>query len=458
MKLSIDYHNADLSIRLKFLVTNTIRVCTISAMLALILFSNVLNRNSKLAIGLYSLIFSSLTLIKIDDSYEKNLVKIYTDTSKELYKNQLATEIAIAKSDSEIQSGIEFVENLDMDIPINVATNQLQKYGFLGFLNQKNNVENAIKNTSRNDENFTIDESIYDDNSIALKDDLWLDKLLFSSCFIAGKKGSGKSHLMKYLAAKTLIECNPEKDLIYIVDPHYDSDTPWFLGLNESKLVESGRISKTGISTVLSLSKTLENRIENGLKLSKTNSRIVVFIDEIDSYSKKDLTDVIIPFLTKCEYEGRKYGFFVIVGSHTIKKCNLHLDSSVLASMNCVFFGNILLDRNNVFSGILPSISEIKSEIEYYKSIFKQDRIVGIVINDEFKITHIPDLILPIFEVVTDKNTTNDLILVAKNWYSDCIQNNIKPTDNEIKEFWCKISGESLTDNGLKLLLQKINR
>lgn len=427
-------------------------------MLSLILFSNVLNRNSKLAISLYSLIFSSLTLVKIDDSYEKNLVKIYTDTNKDLYKNLLATEIAIAKSDSEIQSGFEFVENLNMDIPINIAMRQSEKYGFLGFLNQRNNLEMPIENTSRIDENFTIDECIYNDNSMDIEADLWVDKLLFQSCFIAGKKGSGKSHLMKYLAGLTLLKCNPDKDLVYVIDPHYDSDTPWFLGLNEAKLIENGRISRNGISTILSLSKTLENRIENGLKLSKTNSRIVVFIDEIDSYGKKELSEVVMPFLTKCEYEGRKYGFCVIIGSHTIKKCNLHLDSSVIASMQCVFFGNILLDRNNVFSGVLPPISEIKSEIEYYKSTFKQNRIVGTVIDDVFQITHVPDLELPKFEVVTDKNTTdNDLISVAKSWYLDCIQNNIKPTDNEIKDFWCKISGEALTDNGLKLLLQKIN-
>jgi hypothetical protein len=263
---------------------------------------------------------------------------------------------------------------------------------------------------------------------------------------------------MKYLAGLTLLKSNPDRDLIYIIDPHYDSDTPWFIGLNEAKLVENGRISKNGIATILSLNKTLENRIENGLKLTKTNSRIVVFIDEIDSYSKKELTDIIMPFIKQIEYEGRKYGFSIIIGSHTIKKCNLQLDSSVLASMNCVFFGNLLLDRNNVFSGALPSISEMKSEIEYYKNTFKQNRIVGTVIDDVFNITHIPDLILPKFEVVSDKNTTNDLILVAKSWYQECIENNVAPTDKEIKEFWCKISGETLTDNGLKLLLQKINR
>ena len=457
MKLSIDYHNADLSIRLKFLVKNSIRVCTISTMLSLILFSNILNRNSKLAIALYSLIFSGLTLVKIDDSYEKNLVKIYTDTSKELYKNQLATEIVIAKSKSEIDSGIEFVDNLNIDIPQNIATSQAQKYGFLGFLNSHKNSENKLENSSKINENFTIDESIYDENSIPIESDLWVEKLLFQSCFIAGKKGSGKSHLMRYLAAKTLVECNADKDLIYIVDPHYDSDTPWFLGLNEAKLVENGRISKNGISTILSLSKTLENRIENGLKLSKTNSRIVVFIDEIDSYSKKELTDVITPFIKQIEYEGRKYGFSIIIGSHTIKKCNLQLDSSVLASMNSIFFGNILLDRNNVFSGVLPPISEIKSEIEYYKNTFKQSRIVGTVINDVFNITHIPDLSLPTFEVANNKKTTdNDLISVAKSWYMDCVKNNITPTDKEVKDFWCKISGENLTDNGLKLLWHKI--
>lgn len=244
-----------------------------------------------------------------------------------------------------------------------------------------------------------ITDSIYRLDSTKEPEDSWVDNLLFSSCFIAGKKGSGKSHLMRYLAGETLLRSNPERDIVYIIDPHYDSDTPWFLGLDESRLVENGRISKNGIHTILSLQKTLEERIENGLKLTKVKSRIVIFIDEVDSFTKKELTEVVIPFLTKCEYEGRKYGFFVVVGSHTIKKSILQLDSSVTSSMNCIFFGNILLDRNNVFSGVLPSISEMKNEIEYYRNTFKQTRIVGLVINDEFRISHVPDLKHPEFKI-----------------------------------------------------------
>jgi len=41
----------------------------------------------------------------------------------------------------------------------------------------------------------------------------------------------------------------------------------------------------------------------------------------------------------------------------------------------------------------------MKNEIEYYRNTFKQTRIVGLVINDEFRISHVPDLKHPEFKI-----------------------------------------------------------
>ena len=127
-----------------------------------------------------------------------------------------------------------------------------------------------------------------------------------------------------------------------------------------------------------------------------------------------------------------------------------------------VLFPSVVLDKNSVLSGVFPSVTTIRNQIERYKSEYKNCRVVAICEDDEFYISHIPDLELPKFEVkeaepVDISKSPYDLIIL---WCKNVKEKDGRyPNKSELKRAWEHETGKVLdNDKGLKLLIEYLSK
>jgi hypothetical protein len=321
----------------------------------------------------------------------------------------------------------------------------------------------------------------------------WMEKAVNYSCFLAGKKRSGKTYFMKWLLAQYVDEM-AEKDTFYISDPHYDDadyDDPWITEEADKKLMDNGRLVKGETETIRMLSSVmgaLKIRKDNGLTLKKGVGRIRLFMDEVDSYSK-EAQEKISETIKKIEYEAAKYGITICLGVHSIKKGEMGIDSSVIASMMQVLFSGIILDSNSIVSGAFPPMPTRKAAIEIYKQEHQTERVVYIADDTEVFVSHIPDLKLPSYvspshksqieeteeyfwddsgESVSDrsenppessgKDFKSNYASMVK-WVALCLETYQKyPVADDIKTAWLQLTGENLSEAALCLLIEHLFR
>lgn len=468
-KLSIDYPKVLESYKRKSLLKNMIVGTALTLTLSPLLVKDFVNTNSKFLLALSGLVFSIACCKLPDTSYEEKLIKTYKETSLKQYKTVLQGEIVKHQTHLDITNQQELAYLIER-LPEHQIDYFAQKYGVSPIL-AKYYVENEIEPDNEPEEiDFTVSKHIFEnvieriekDESISLE---WLKKALKDSCFIAGKKGSGKSYLLRWLLAGFIAQAN-EKDLFYVIDKHYDSEAPWINGVNETELVAKERIvdGSKAIPKIIELHNTLLNRIENKLTYKKTGSHIRVIIDEVDSYSEDEMI-IISNFAKDVEYQGRKYGFSIHLGAHSIKKGEMGIDSSVLGSMLNILYPSVVLDRNSVLSGAFPALGVLKRNIDRYKSQVSKDcRVVVIGDDSEVYVSHVPPLELAKITVENEpkeneKQSIDALLEKIINWCKLCYQNHGKyPTIEHLKQVWLEETGKELDDRGTQLLKEYLSK
>jgi hypothetical protein len=468
MNISIDFDKVNSSLELKKIIKKSIIISSLMLNLSPLLFKDLINNNAKLLLASAGFLFSLSNLKLPSSEYEEKLLKTYKDSSIKKHKLILTGEIARINSEIEIKNQIELansIENLpDYQIPYFAS-----KYGVSSIISNNYISQNqSIKNDEISEIN--VNKSIFinkiEHHEIESNSNLnWIKKAIDSSCFIAGKKRSGKTFFMKFLLS-AYIEKSRDIDLFYISDPHYDMDfeDPWINPEIDKKLIENKRLVKGENETLSMINDVIncgENRKKLGLTIKKNVGLIRLFLDEIDSYSS-DIQSEISQAIRKIEYEFAKYGITIVLGCHSIKKSENGLDSSVISSMMNILFPTIVLDRNSILSGIFPSIPKIKNMIDRYKNEFlpKDGRIVAIADDSEFLISHIPKLDLIPIKINEDESKSNDdnPIDKIKKWSDLCYEKfNRYPSKELIKKAWFDYTGKDLSDNALSLLIEKLN-
>ena len=478
MNLSIDYNKVKSSLDLKNGLKKLIVASAITLNLSPLFLKNNLNNNAKLLLASSGFIFTLCCLKLPSTEYEEKLVKTYKDTALKQQKTVLSGEVLKHQTELEIlnqQELVRIIEKLpDYQIPYFAS-----KYGVTPILtttyiteneiaqNEKQVVLNIPKNIFTN-----IIEKCESKDKTSLE---WLKKAVSESCFIAGKKGSGKSHLMRWLLSGFISQSNSQ-DIFYIIDKHYDFDNPWIIGIDENELIESERIvdGDKAIEKIKELHNLLLNRIKNKLTFKKLGIHTRILIDEIDSYSNDDM-EVISSFVRDVEYQGRKFGFSLILGSHSVKKNEMKIDSSVVSSMINILFPAIVLDRNSILSGAFPSLPKMKLMMEDYKYNHLPNDGRMVVVNDDSNvfISHIPKLDLMTVKISFDENisnvektefkTENDTnseknpIDKIRKWCDLCFQKyQVYPSKMLIKKAWFEETNQDLSDVAVNLLIEKL--
>ena len=470
MTLSIDYNKIRTSLQIKNIIKKLIIGSAIILNLSPLFLKNNLNNNAKLLLASSGFIFSLCCLKLPSTEYEEKLIKTYKDTALKQQKTVLSGEVLKHQTELEIinhQKLANTIEKLpDYQIPY-FST----KYGVTPILASAYIAENRndedektpVLNISKNIFTNTI-EKYESSNEMSLE---WLKKAINESCFIAGKKGSGKSHLMRWLLSGFIAQSN-KQDIFYIIDKHYDTDNPWILGIDENELIENNRIvdGDKAIDKIHELHNLLLNRIKNKLTFKKLGIHTRILIDEIDSYSNDDM-EIISSFVKDVEYQGRKYGFSLILGSHSIKKNEMKIDSSVVSSMINILFPSIVLDRCSILSGAFPSLPKMKLMMDRFKSeIPLNGRMVMINDDSNVFVSYIPKLDLMTVKISEDENISNvektdfkgqNPIDRMKKWCDLCYEKyNVYPSRELLKKAWHEETGHDLSENALDLLIEKL--
>jgi calcineurin-like phosphoesterase family protein len=483
MNLSIDYNKVKSSLEIKNTLKKLIIGSAIILNLSPLFLKNHLNVNARLLLASSSFIFGLCCLKLPSTDYEEKLIKTYKDTALKQQKTVLGGEILKHQTQLEITNQQELANTIER-LPGYQVDYFAAKYGVTPILASKYIEENS---TVENEEILVLNvpKSIFtnvieryeNESNTELK---WLKNAINSSCFIAGKKRSGKTYLMKWLLS-AYMEQSREIDLFYISDPHYDNvdfDDCWVSVEIDKKLIQNQRLVKSENATLSMLNDVIsagEQRKKLGLTTKKKVGLIRLFMDEIDSYST-EIQEEISQAIRKIEYEYAKYGVSCVIGCHSIKKGENGLDSSVISSMLNILFPSIVLDRNSILSGAFPSLPKIKSMMEKYKNeeLPSEARLVVIADDSEVFISHVPKLdLIPIQinedenisdsqnEVVTGQNNTNsetnNPVIRIKKWCDLCYQKYQKYPDREhIKIAWLDLTGNELSDSGLDLLIDKL--
>lgn len=479
MNLSIDYNKVKSSLELKNCLKKLIIGSAIVLNLSPLFLKNNLNNNAKLLLASSGFVFALCCLKLPSTDYEERLIKTYKDTGLKQQKTILSGEVLKHQTELEILNQQELARTIEK-LPGYQVPYFASKYGVTPIMasayieeNQtnKNNEEIPVLNIPKNI--FTnIIEKCESKDKTSLE---WLKKAINESCFIAGKKGSGKSHLMRWLLSGFIAQSN-KQDIFYIIDKHYDFDNPWIIGIDENELIENERIvdGDKAIEKIKELHNLLLNRIKNKLTFKKLGMHTRILIDEIDSYSNDDM-EVISSFVRDVEYQGRKYGFSLVLGSHSIKKNEMKIDSSVVSSMINILFPSIVLDRNSILSGAFPSLPKMKLMIEDYKYNYLPNDGRMVIINDDSNVfvSHIPKLDLTTIKITEDENVSNvektefktendtnsekNPLDKIRKWCDLCFQKyQVYPSKSLIKKAWFEETNQDLSDNGLDLLIEKI--
>ena len=337
MNLSIDYNKVQSSLEIKNTLKKLIIGSAIILNLSPLFLKNYLNINARLLLASSGFIFGLCCLKLPSTDYEEKLIKTFKDTAIKQHKTVLGGEILKHQTQLEITNQQELANTIEK-LPDYQKPYFAAKYGVTPILASNYIEENTpiegeeipVINVPKSIFTNTI-ERYENESNTELK---WLKTAINSSCFIAGKKRSGKTYLMKWLLS-AYIEQSREIDLFYISDPHYDNvdfDDCWVSPEIDKKLIQNQRLVKSENATLSILNDVIsagEQRKKLGLTVKKNVGLIRLFMDEIDSYSS-DIQDEISQAIRKIEYEYAKYGITCILGCHSIKKGENGLDSSVI--------------------------------------------------------------------------------------------------------------------------------
>lgn len=467
MNSIIDFNKINLSLsrkkQLRLLIIGSAIVLNI---LPLALKDRV-NNNAKLMLMLGGVTTALMCLNLPDIEHEKKIDRTRKDTELKFLKTALTGDIAKKQTILEIANQQEITQIVER-VPFWQKGYFAVKYGVQNLLTPEIEIDEPeqpeaqpqVINAPKNIFEATIERAEQQEETVFD----WMRKALKQSCFLAGKKRSGKTYFMKWLLAGYIAECRPN-DIFYVSDPHYDNvdfDDPWITQEADKKLISVGRLVKSESDTLKMLDEVLASfrkRKENGLTVKKGVGLIRLFMDEVDSYSPEAQEEISAAIKT-IEYEAAKYGITVCLGVHSIKKGEMGIDSSVIDSMLQVLFAGIVLDPNSVLSGAFKGKPALKREIDNYKASFKTNRVVCVKDDTETFVSHIPDLILPDIKIDDEdqqKMTNKEAYQSIKNWCVKCFEQLQKyPNPDQLRQAWQDYTKKELTDGGLLVLIENL--
>lgn len=472
MSLSIDYDKIKQSYNNKKLLSKLVVGTALCLTLSPLILKDKLNNHAKLLLATSGFIFSlcSVKLPSID--YEEKLIKTYKETGLKQYKTVLQGEIVSHQSELEIVNQ-QKLANIIEKLPTYQVPYFAAKYGVIPLIaknyiddnsQSEESVETPILNAPKSIFETTIERAENETNSNLD----WMKKAINNSCFLAGKKRSGKTFLMKWLLKAYIANCK-DTDIFYISDPHYDDvdfDDCWVSKEIDKKLIQNGRLVKSENTTLKMINDVInagEIRKKQGLTVKKGVGKIRLFMDEIDSFSQ-DIQEEISIGIKKIEYEYAKYNITCVLGSHSLKKSEMGIDSSVTSSMINILFPSVVLDRNTVLSGSFPTLPTIKRMIDKYKtdSLPNDGRLIIITDDSDVYISHVPNLNNVIVQVENEQSQTSvdneeNPVLKIKKWCDLCFESYQRyPSRELIKKAWIDFTGNELSDKGLDFLIDKL--
>ncbi|MFM6834814.1 MAG: hypothetical protein ACKPKK_12465 [Dolichospermum sp.] len=315
-------------------------------------------------------------------------------------------------------------------------------------------------------------EQISDDLAVPV-DYSWMDaKFINASKAVFGSKGSGKSVYLAYEAIAFLTHY-PDGEL-RIGDKHFDEDqSRWLPGVPTDILLNQFVAKKPEqiLKMFRRAKQLLDYRIDKGIKQNHSECKPFKLIcDEFDSFIM-ELTDAekteVINIITQTQNEGRKYLINITLGTHSLKKEQIGIDSSVLFQMDVLCLGLALADPNTKFPTYFDSKSLLKRQIELQRTLKKSQGFACVVckLGETANVEVVPFLDLSQFtfdvgsqEVQSEpekipQSADINPYQIIKDWIEQLGKN---PTDSQLIEAWKKVTGIELSSDALQLLKNKL--
>ncbi|MFM6670433.1 MAG: hypothetical protein ACKPJO_09930 [Dolichospermum sp.] len=407
--------------------------------------------------------------------------KFYTSIEEADYRinvEQQRGDFVMVKAVTEINAQRELAGYVNA-LPIEERGRWVQKYGLHGLIElpqiqhavvEKPEQRPALKGVFN--PNQSTFEQISDDLAVPV-DYSWMDaKFINASKAVFGSKGSGKSVYLAYEAIAFLTHY-PDGEL-RIGDKHFDEDqSRWLPGVPTDILLNQFVAKKPEqILKMFRRAKQLLNyRIDKGIKQNHSECKPFKLIcDEFDSFIM-ELTDAekteVINIITQTQNEGRKYLINITLGTHSLKKEQIGVDSSVLFQMDVLCLGLALADPNTKFPAYFDSKSLLKRQIELQRTLKKSQGFACVVckLGETANVEVVPFLDLSQFtfdigsqEVRSEPEETPqpadiNPYQIIKDWIEQLGKN---PTDSQLIEAWKKVTGIELSSDALQLLKNKL--
>lgn len=459
---------------------------SLGAIGALSTFSLVLNPNfvpdkeSKLMIQVLGL-FSSVGFVatqKLSETQEK-IYSTFKNAQLQDYRTDVANQMAHTSTVSKIE-GARNTAYWISTLPEYEQSRWIQQFNLQGILPSENYFNQQPTEEYNPEVTIDLPKQVVNQQVKVTEEKTGFDlswitpDFIASSKVVVGARGSGKSVFLHYEASRYLLE-NPN-DSLFIFDPHFDDSTPkkfWLKNLPLSILVERFVTKKHQdiYKKILALSDELNNRIDNNLRPPNV-PKVKIILDEEENLKRRlkdDEFENVLEFIDLIQDEGRKYGFDITIGMHSLKKGNTGIDSAALGQMNWLLFEKAAYDSATKYPSDFDQL-EIKKAAKVVNS--QVDRKKGrcvVVISHDFPdpiITALPYLEPPTINLEsepTDKHQadmttepqteTPDYLTQIKQVITSL--ENI-PSDDEIAYLWLQISGKELDEKGLVLLKEML--
>ena len=447
------------------------------ATVSLILNPNfVPDKESKLMIQLLGL-FASIGFVttqKLSTTQEK-IYGTFKDAQLKDYRTDVANKMAYTSTVSKIE-GTRDTAYYVSTLPEYEQARWIQQFGLQGILPP----ENYFKQQSTEEYNpeVTIDlpkqivnQQVKETEEKTGFDLSWLDSdFISSSKVVVGARGSGKSVFLHYEASRYLLE-NPNESL-FIFDPHFDDLKPdkfWLKNLPLSILIERfvTKNHQEIYKKILALRDELNKRIDNNLRPPNV-PKVKIILDEEENLKRRlkdDEFENVLEFFDLVQDEGRKFGFDITIGMHSLKKGNTGIDSAALGQMNWLLFEKAAYDSATKYPSDFDQ-SEIKrlAKVVNKQIDRKKGRCIVVISHDlpEPIITALPYLKPPTINLeneptdnhCAESTDTPDYLSQLKQVIAS-LENT--PTDGELAYLWLQISGKELDEKGLSLLKEMLD-
>ena len=282
----------------------------------------------------------------------------------------------------------------------------------------------------------------------------WLDeRFLCASKGVFGARGSGKSTYLSFQALQFL-QFHPDGEL-RIGDIHYDEEeSQWLPGTAADELLD--KYVATHPTQILALFRRARQLLRERIDSRDRKAFPFHFIcDEFVGFMSR-LTDderfEVVKIIEDNSFEGRKYGVSITLGLHSLKKQMTGIDSSALLSgMDLLFLGRSLADPATKFPADIDA-KRLLTEQEQLQAVLNEQDGRACVVR---KLGDVPVVVVLPFIDLTGYSASQDA-----DWYEEItawVQGlGRKPQPQELRAKWEVLTGQTLNDEGLKLLREHL--